>query len=49
MLIIKFSALAIRLAKRWPGMHMALNHSQQPKVDLDRAKLLFTKTLIPLP
>lgn len=38
------SALAIRLVKRWPGIHKALNQAQQPKVDLDRAKLLFTRT-----
>ncbi|KAG6779904.1 hypothetical protein POTOM_016306 [Populus tomentosa] len=38
------SALAFRLVKRWPGLHKALNQAQQPKVDRDRAKLLFTRT-----
>ncbi|KAK8491292.1 hypothetical protein V6N11_051304 [Hibiscus sabdariffa] len=28
------SALAVRLVKRWPGLHKALNHSQLPKQDV---------------
>ncbi|CAK7335331.1 unnamed protein product [Dovyalis caffra] len=38
------SALAIRLVKRWPGIHKALNQAQEPKLELDRAKPLFVRT-----
>lgn len=36
------SALATRLVKRWPGLYKALNHQQQPKQQLDRARSLFS-------
>ncbi|KAK6266730.1 hypothetical protein QUC31_017567 [Theobroma cacao] len=32
------SALAIRLVKRWPGLHKALNYTQLPKQEFDDAK-----------
>ncbi|OMO99836.1 Transcription factor GRAS [Corchorus capsularis] len=35
------SALAIRLVKRWPGLHKALNYTQLPKQEFDQAKPLF--------
>lgn len=36
------SALAIRLVKRWPGLHKAMNYTQLPKQELDQgAKPLF--------
>ncbi|XWS75660.1 hypothetical protein CRYUN_Cryun01aG0110200 [Craigia yunnanensis] len=35
------SALAIRLVKRWPGLHKALNYTQLPKQEVDQAKPLF--------
>lgn len=33
------SALAVRLVKRWPGLHKALNQAQWPKPELGRAQL----------
>ncbi|PON82090.1 GRAS transcription factor [Trema orientale] len=33
------SALAVRLVKRWPGLHKALNRTQRPKLELGPAQL----------
>ncbi|KAF5735614.1 scarecrow-like protein 3 [Tripterygium wilfordii] len=37
------SALAIRLVKRWPGLYKALNKTQKPSSELDRARPLFVQ------